>query len=132
MSNATATASTRLSELEQLVMEQLWAKGTLSAESCREAMASAWPMKDSTVRTILRRLEAKGYVTHEVLGRTYLYRATRPRPSVAAAAVKSIIDRFCGGSIEQLLVGLVDNDVLDRRELRALAQKIARRKGGKP
>jgi predicted transcriptional regulator len=46
---------------------------------------------------------------------------------VAARAVKSIIDRFCGGSAEQLVIGMVDNEVLDRKVLERLTQKI--RKG---
>ena len=120
-----------LGELEQLVMDFVWSKGPATAEACREALAPERPMKDSTVRTVLRRLEEKGYLTHEIDRRTYVYRATQPRRHVAASAVKSIIDRFCGGSVEQLLVGMVENDVLDRKELRQLARKIAERKGQK-
>ena len=44
----------------------------------------------------------------------------------AANAVKGIVDRFCGGSIEQLLVGMVDDEVLDEQELQRLAKKIVR------
>ncbi len=121
-----------LGEVEQLVMDYVWARGPSNAEACREALASKRPMKDSTVRTVLRRLEEKGYVTHETSGRTYVYRATEPRESVAVRAVKHIVDRFCGGSLEQLLAGMVESEVLDRRELEKLARKIARRKGGKP
>jgi len=39
--------------------------------------------------------------------------------------VKGIIDRFCGGSAEQLVLGMVDNAVLDRKQLERLARKIA-------
>jgi BlaI family penicillinase repressor len=117
-----------LGELEQLVMDYIWSRGPATAEACREALAPRRPMKDSTVRTVLRRLEEKGYLSHEVDRRTFVYRATEPRRHVAARAVQSIIDRFCGGSVEQLLVGMVENDVLDRRELRQLARKIAERK----
>jgi len=82
-------------------------------------------MKESTVRTILRRLEEKGFVTHETEGRTYIYRATEARQNVAVRAVKSIIDRFCGGSAEELVIGMVDNAVIDREQLERLARKIA-------
>ena len=85
-------------------------------------------MKDPTVRTILRRLEQKGYATHRVDGRTYIYTGTERPQNVAARAVRQIIDRFCGGSVEQLLVGMVDHEVVDRQELQSLARKIARRK----
>jgi predicted transcriptional regulator len=45
--------------------------------------------------------------------------------------VKRIVDRFCNGSVEEVLVGMVDAQVLDRRELQRLADKIARAKGGR-
>jgi BlaI family penicillinase repressor len=47
---------------------------------------------------------------------------------VAVQAAQQIIDRFCGGSVEELLVGLVDNQVLKPKELQQLADKIASRK----
>ncbi len=115
-----------LSALEQQLMDSLWALGSATAESIRERLAR--PLKDSTVRTVLRRLEEKGFVSHEVEGRTYVYRATGARQQVAAKAVRQIIERFCGGSVEQLLVGLVDSEVVDSRQLQRLAAKIAERK----
>jgi BlaI family penicillinase repressor len=120
-----------LGQLEQLVMEFVWSNGSATAETCREALAGRWAMKDSTVRTVLRRLEEKGFLTHQVEGRTFIYKPVEARQNVAARAVKQIIDRFCGGSVEQLLVGMVDNEVLDRKQLEQLARKIAQRKGGK-
>jgi predicted transcriptional regulator len=89
-------------------------------------------MKESTIRTVLRRLEQKGYVTHEISGRTFIYRAAELRNNVAVRAVKSIIDRFCGGSAEELVIGMVDNAVLDRKQLERLARKISQRKEAKP
>jgi len=117
-----------LGELQQLVKEYVWAHKSSTPEAVRESLADERPMKDSTVRTVLRRLEEKGYVTHAVEGRTYVYRARLPRASVAARAVHSIVERFCGGSVEELLVGMVEADVLDRKELEELARKIARAK----
>ncbi|HEY7790036.1 MAG TPA: BlaI/MecI/CopY family transcriptional regulator [Vicinamibacterales bacterium] len=124
-----------LGDVEQAVMDHVWAAGPCSAEACREALAEARPMKESTIRTVLRRLEEKGYVTHETSGRTYIYRAAQPKQHVAIQAVRHIIDRFCGGSAEALVLGMVDNEVLDRRQLEHLTQKIAqhaRAKKGKP
>src|SRR5215831_12305947 len=114
-----------LSEVEQLVMDHIWSHGSATAEQCREALLPRHAMKDSTVRTVLRRLEEKGFLSHRVEGRTYIYRALEARRNIAARAVNHIVDRFCGGSVEQLLVGMVENDVLDREELKRLAQKIA-------
>jgi predicted transcriptional regulator len=120
-----------LSDLEQLVMRTIWNMGSASAEQVREALAKRHFMKESTTRTILRRLEDKGYVNHHVDGRTHIYAGIEPPSNVAAKAVRAIIDRFCGGSVEELLVGMVDSDVIDRSELEALARKIARRKRSK-
>jgi predicted transcriptional regulator len=105
-------------------MDYIWSHGPATAESCREALASTRPMKDSTVRTVLRRLEQKRYVTHEVEGRTFIYKALDRRRNVAVRAVKNIIDRFCGGSAEELVLGMVDNEVLDQKQLERLARKI--------
>jgi len=63
-----------------------------------------------------------------VEGRTYIYRAVEAPQNVAVRAVKNIIDRFCGGSAEQLLIGMVDNAVVDREQLERLARKIAQKK----
>ena len=106
-------------------MDYVWSRGPCSSEECREALADARPMKESTVRTVLRRLEEKGYVAHELNGRTFMYRAAEARQNVAVRAVRNIIDRFCGGSAEELVIGLVDHQVLDRRRLEQLARKIA-------
>ena len=85
-------------------------------------------MKESTVRTMLKRLEEKGYARHRVEGRTNIYSGMDAPQNVAAKAVRQIIERFCGGSVEQLLVGMVANDVVDEQELQRLAKRIAGRK----
>ncbi len=99
----------------------------MTADQVREALASRRALKDSTIRTVLRRLEEKGYLAHRVEGRTYVYTGVNAQ-NVAARAVRQIIDRFCGGSVEQLIVGMVEEEVLDRRELERLARRIAGRK----
>ncbi|MGB6877565.1 MAG: BlaI/MecI/CopY family transcriptional regulator [Candidatus Acidiferrales bacterium] len=115
-----------LGDVEQAVMDYVWSHGPCSSEECREALAEARPMKESTIRTVLRRLEGKGYVAHELDGRTFIYRAAEARQNVAVRAVKNIIDRFCGGSAEELVIGLVDNRVLDRKQLEQLTRMISK------
>lgn len=114
-----------LGEVEQMVMDFVWSHSPCTADSCREALAATRPMKDSTVRTVLRRLEQKGFVAHEIEGRTFIYRAAEARQNVAVRAVKSIIDRFCGGSAEELVLGMVNSAVIDRNQLERLARKVA-------
>src|SRR6202521_5201997 len=102
-----------LGELEQPVMQLIWAGRAMTAEAVREQLPRR--LKESTVRSVLRRLEQKGYVTHTVDGRTYVFRATKARGHVAAKAVRRIVDQFC--SIEEVLVGMMDAKMLDRRQL---------------
>jgi len=123
--------ATDLGALEREVMQLIWMRGQLTAEEAREQLTR--PLKESTVRTVLHRLETKGYLTHTVENRTFIYRPAEPRPRVAGKAAKRIVDWLCNGSVEELLVGMVDTAVLDAKQLQTLADKIAnaRTKGGK-
>jgi BlaI family penicillinase repressor len=112
-----------LGDLEREVMQLVWAGGPLTAEAVRERLSRR--LKESTVRTVLRRLEDKGFTTHTVDGRTYVYQAAEPRGRVAAKAVQRIVDWFCNGSVEEVLVGMVDSAMLDQRQLRMLTDKVA-------
>lgn len=121
-----------LGELERSILQLMWQHGTLTAERVREELDQQdRPLKDSTIRTVLRRLEEKGYVVHTVENRTFYYSPAEPAQMVAGRAVKRILDWFCEGSVEQLLVGMVDSSVLDRKELQRLAERIATAKAGK-
>ena len=111
-----------LSDLEGEVMRLVWAHSPLTADKVRELLVRR--LTDSTIRTVLRRLEDKGYVTHAVDGRTFVYKAAEPRRKVAAKAVKRLIDWFCDGSTEELLLSMVDHAMLDRQQLRMLAAKV--------
>lgn len=114
-----------LSPLENEVMNIVWQRRDVTADDVRNALARVRQMKDSTVRTLLRRLEEKGFVDHSVQGRTYYYVPKIARHSATSHAVRSIIDRFCDGSVENLLVGMVDSDLVSAETLKGLAKKIA-------
>ena len=117
-----------LGELEREVMQLVWEDGEVTAEAIREQLERK--PKESTVRTVLRRLEDKGYVTHTVSGRTFVFRAVASRQDVAARAVKDIVDWFCNGSLEDVLVGMADARMLDARTLEQLAKRIEKARGG--
>ncbi len=127
-----------LGELEQRVMEFLWKHGPATGEQVRAAVGRTTtgetrPLTDSTIRTVLRRLEAKQYVRHELDGNQFVYSSAREPRKVAAEAVRNVLKNFCRGSLEELLTGLVDHRVVDSAELRRLAEKIEieERKGKK-
>jgi BlaI family penicillinase repressor len=122
-----------LGALEQEIMDFLWANEPVTGEAVRDAVSKDRPLTDSTVRTVLRRLEAKQYVRHTIEGRQFVYFSARPKRQVAAEAVRSILKKFCRNSLEELLTGLVDHRVVDSAELRRLSARIEaqQRKGRK-
>ena len=112
-----------LGELESSILSIVWRERSVTAEQVREGLDR--PLTDSTVRTMLRRLEEKGYISHTVEDRAFVYRPAESRQRVAGRAAKRIVDWLCEGSVETLLVGMVDSEVLDRAELQRLAKRIA-------
>src|SRR5246127_2783048 len=112
-----------LGEIERDILSIVWRLGAVTAEQVREELDR--PLKDSTVRTVLRRLEEKGYLAHGIEDRAFIYRPVQSRQRVAGRAVKRIVDWFCEGSVEALLVGMVDTRMLGDGELQRLAERIA-------
>jgi BlaI family penicillinase repressor len=123
-------SATDLGELEGAIMQLVWSHGPLTAEIVRQRLSRS--LKESTIRTVLRRLEEKGWVSHTVEGRTFVYRAAEPRATVAAKAVKRVIDWLCNGAADEVLVGMVDGAMLDDAQLQRLQQKIAEARKAKP
>jgi predicted transcriptional regulator len=118
-----------LGELEREVMKIVWSNAAVSADTVREQLGRGH--KEATVRTVLRRLEEKGLVRHTVDNRTFMYSAVEPRARVAARAVKRIVDWFCDGSVDEVLVGMVDSDMLDKAQLDRLMQRVEQAKHSK-
>ncbi len=127
-----AAVKSPLTDLENEVMRAVWDSGPCSVEAVHQVVSRDRSLKETTTRTLLRRLEQKGYLQHEAEGRAYIYRAVEPARSLAARAVRQIIDRFCSGSVEELVSGMVDAKVLSKSEMDRLEKFVAgRRKGDK-
>jgi predicted transcriptional regulator len=122
-----STSRPPLTDLQQAILDFIWANGPATAEQVRLGLKPRYPLKDSSVRTLLRRLEARGCLFHRREGKTFVYSAI-PAHSLAAKAVQHLIERFCSGSVERFLVGMVDENVLPADEIERLAKKIRRRK----
>jgi predicted transcriptional regulator len=117
-----------LTELENEVMHAVWDAGPSPVEAVHYVVSGKRKLKEATIRTILRRLEQKGYLQHDVQGRAYVYRAVEPARSLAARAVRQIIDRFCRGSVEELVSGMVEAKVLNKGELETLEEFVRGRR----
>jgi BlaI family transcriptional regulator, penicillinase repressor len=114
-----------LTELQQAILDQLWSSGPATADQIREALLPTHRLKDSSVRTLLRRLETRGYVSHRLEGKTFVYEATIAPQRVAAHSVRQMIDRFWSGSVEEFLTGMVDEKILTPASIARLARKIS-------
>ena len=117
-----------LGELERDVLQLVWRSGQASADQVRQALRR--PLKESTVRTVLTRLEAKGYLAHGVEQRTYLYRAVKTPAYLAARAVQRVADWFCDGSVDAVLLGMIEAKVLSQRDLRRLMDRLKKDSSG--
>ena len=113
-----------LTDLQQAILDFIWSHGPSTSEHVRHGLLPQHPLKDSSVRTLLRRLEERGYLTHRTEGKAFVYRATTDRTSMATKAVWQIIDRFWSGSAEQFLAGMVDEQVLSAEAIQRLAKKV--------
>ena len=123
-----AKALPPLGDLEHEIANLIWTHGAMTAAAVRKLLPR--PLKDPTIRTVLRRLEEKGYLTHRVEHGAFMYQAKETRGQIAAKAVKRIADKFCGGSVEDVLAELVKSSLVDPQQLRLIADKMKRR--GKP
>ena len=95
-----------LSGLEHEVMTIVWRRGSVTAAEVLDALGR--PLSNATIRTLLRRLEAKGYVRHTVDGRAFVYSPRVAETQAATGAVRRNLQRFFGGSASKLLAGMVD------------------------
>jgi predicted transcriptional regulator len=91
MKRSLSRARTRpaLSELEHEVMQTVWAASPCTVDSVHQAVSRQRELKEVTVRTVLRRLEQKGYVEHDVEGRAFLYRPLEAELATLEASIKA-------------------------------------------
>ena len=107
--------SDSLTEREAQIMDIVWRLGEVTAEQVREALPGT--PHDSTVRTLMRVLENKGYLTHEVRGKAYIHRALVGRHKAQKLAVRSVLTRFFAGSAEDLVLRLIEDEHLSQKQL---------------
>lgn len=117
-----------LSAAERQVMEVVWERGEVTAKEARDALQRE--VARNTVRTLLERMEEKGWVKHREVGRAYLYRAARPREESIARKIREIVDTVCGGSAESLVAALLDYRGLRPGELQRIRKMLEEARAG--
>ncbi|HYD51255.1 MAG TPA: BlaI/MecI/CopY family transcriptional regulator [Gemmatimonadaceae bacterium] len=116
-------ATSSLGDRELDVMGVLWELGSGTVAEVRERLAD--DLAYTTVLTILRNLEEKGFVTHEAEGRAHRYAPAVARDAARRSAIARLVDKLFQGSPEQLIAQLVEDRALSPEELRRLEQRIA-------
>jgi BlaI family penicillinase repressor len=113
------------------IMEIIWERCEVSATGVRKVLSQSRPVARNTVRTLLERMEEKGWITHREDGRTFLYRAARPRHASIGQKVREVIETMCGGSPEALVTALLDYRGLSRAELERIRDMLAKARATK-
>jgi BlaI family penicillinase repressor len=121
-----------LSLAQNEIMEIVWEKGEVAASEVRELLADGRDLARETVRTVLQRMEEKGWLKHRVVGRTFFYSAVVPRDATAGQKVLELIDTVCGGSPERLMTALLDYRGLSPLEAARIQALIKQARNSKP
>ena len=108
------------------IMEIIWERGEVSASEVRRVLARTRAVARNTVRTLLERMEEKGWITHREEGRTFLYSAAQPRQVTIGQKVQEVIETVCGGSAEALVTALLDYRGLSPGELERIRAMLAK------
>ncbi len=111
-------------------MEIIWDLGEASARSVRERLLENREVARNTVRTLLERMEEKGWLSHRQHGRVYLYFATRSRGTTVGKQVIDVLDQVCGGSPETLMTAILDYRGLSSSELKRIREMLGTAKAG--
>jgi predicted transcriptional regulator len=113
-----------LSPAQREIMDIVWQRGEVTANEVRRVLSRTRKVARNTVRTLLERMEDKGWLEHRSEGRTFLYRAARPRHDTIGQKVREIVETVCGGSPETLVSALLDYRGLRPEELKRIRQLL--------
>ncbi len=109
-------------------MHALWDKQQATVADIVSSIDAKPPLAYSTVLTMLRILESKGFVRHEKEGRAFLYQPAVARNEARSGAVRHLLSRFFDNSPELLVASLLENEQIGEKELSRLKKLIAEHK----
>jgi BlaI family transcriptional regulator, penicillinase repressor len=119
------TKSATLTEAELRLMDVLWDKGPSTVQHVLEALPKKPALAYNSVLTTIRILEKKGYVQHIKDGRAHVYMPVVERQEATRSAISHLVHRFFGNSRELLVLNILEDQSIDREELKRLRQLLA-------
>jgi predicted transcriptional regulator len=118
------TRSRTLTEQELEIMKVVWGLERATVRDVYETLRARRKIAYTTVMTMMNILETKKYLKKRSQERAYVYQPTRPRSEVVKALVREFVDRVFNGSAEPLLVQLIRDRRLSKKELEELARAV--------
>jgi len=112
-----------LTKAEEEVMQVIWQLERCLVRDILEQLGDP-DMPHSTISSVVRILEKKGFVDHKAYGKTYEYFPIVSREDYAQHGVKSLMEKYFGGSPKQLVSFLVQKEDMDLKELNDLLKKL--------
>ena len=116
--------SNTLTEAELRLMKILWRRGESAVNDLVASMPDGETLAYNSVLTTIRILEQKGYVDHRQEGRAFVYRPCVAEEEASRSEVRHLMIRFFGNSREQLLLSLLGDDQISKKELERLKEAI--------
>lgn len=120
----------RLGDLQIAIMREIWRCGEASVTDVHAALEEERGLAPTTIATMLKKMEAKGVVTHRTEGRRFLYRPTVSEADVRRTMVGDLTDRLFRGEVSALVSHLLAEHEIDPDELRQLQELLAENREG--
>jgi BlaI family penicillinase repressor len=117
-------AAVKLGKVQLQIMQVLWQRGRATAREITDELGRAEPIAHSTVQTLLRKLEAKGAVAHDVEDRVFVFRPLYREADVTASATHDLLTRIFGGSVYGMVAHLLRHETVSPEEVARLRELI--------
>lgn len=114
----------RLGKVQLQIMQVIWRHGKVTARQITEELGKTDNIAHSTVQTLLRKMEVKGAITHELDDRTFVFTALYQQNNVKDTAIQDILQRVFGGSVYGLVSQLLKRETIPPDEMRRLRELI--------
>ncbi|MCA9014999.1 MAG: BlaI/MecI/CopY family transcriptional regulator [Planctomycetaceae bacterium] len=114
----------QLGRVQLQIMQVLWDRGRANAREITDALNESSDIAHSTVQTLLRQLEAKQAVAHEIEERTFVFYPLIKEDKVTRQATRELINKIFDGSAAGLVAYLIENEKIPKPELERLRKLI--------
>lgn len=113
-----------LSGAETEVLRLVWKLESATVQNVCDALPKDRNISYATVQTLLRRLEQKGYVSHEVDGKAHVFSSAVKQDDVIKRTVGDFVERLFGGDVRPLMMHLADHSDLSQQDIQRLRKMI--------